>query len=334
MRVLAVDPERPDPAAIAEAADVLRAGGLVAFPTETVYGLGARALDEAAVRKIFAAKGRPSGHPLIAHVEGEAGARAVAAAWSDRASRLAAAFWPGPLTLVVPKEAHVPAAVTGGGDSIAVRAPAHPIARALIAVLGEPLAAPSANRYQSLSPTTAQHVVKGLGDAVDLVLDGGACHAGIESTVLDLRSDPPRVLRPGALDLASLRTVVPDVVLGEEVVAPDASRASPGMDARHYAPRARVVVCERAEVLLHAAKALLQSTRVGVVQRGGEAADGATSIIWRVLPDDPEAYARALFATLHELDDAGCELVVIEDVPDDDRWWAVKDRLRRAATPR
>jgi L-threonylcarbamoyladenylate synthase len=334
MRVLAVDPERPDPAAIAEAADVLRAGGLVAFPTETVYGLGARALDEAAVRKVFAAKGRPSGHPLIAHVEGEAGAREVAAAWSDRASRLAAAFWPGPLTLVVPKEAHVPAAVTGGGDSIAVRAPAHPIARALIAALGEPLAAPSANRYQTLSPTTAQHVVKGLGDAVDLILDGGACHTGIESTVLDMRADPPRVLRPGALDLARLRAVVPDVVLGEEVVPADASRASPGMDARHYAPHARVVVCERAEVALHAAKALLQRTRVGVIQRGGEAPDGATSIVWRILPDDPEAYARALFATLHELDDAGCEVVVIEDVPDDDRWWAVRDRLRRAATPR
>jgi L-threonylcarbamoyladenylate synthase len=329
MRVLVVDPAHPDPAAIAEAVRVLRAGGLVAFPTETVYGLGARALDPRAVEKVFAAKGRPAGHPLIAHVEGEEGGRAVAASWSARASRLARAFWPGPLTLVVPRAPHVPRVVTGGGDTVAVRAPSHPVARALLAAIAEPLAAPSANPYQTLSPTIAAHVVAGLADKVDLVVDGGACDAGIESTVVDVNAEPPRVLRPGALDMARLRGVLPDVVAVPARVAGVAVRASPGMDARHYAPpRARLRICPTRAAAIDEARA--HAPRAGLVVRG--AAGELPGVVVRALGDDPVQYARELFAALHELDGAGCAVIVVEAVPaDDERWWAVGDRLARAA---
>ncbi len=331
MRVVAVDPERPEAGAIEEAVRILRAGGLVAFPTETVYGLGARALDSKAVARVFSAKGRPSGHPLIAHVEGEEGARAIAAEWNERASRLARAFWPGPLTIVVPRGERVPAIVAGGGDSIAVRAPAHEIARALLRALGEPLAAPSANKYQTLSPTTAAHVAKSLGSAVDLILDGGACTAGIESTVVDVRAETARILRPGALDVARLRTVLSDMIAEEKAVAADTVRASPGMDARHYAPRARVFVAtDRPAALRLAQQHSKAGIRVGLVLRGPP--EDLEGIELRVLADEPVEYARDLFATLHALDDTRCEVLVIEDVPaKDDRWWAVADRLRRAS---
>jgi L-threonylcarbamoyladenylate synthase len=317
---------------IALAVRLLREGKLVAFPTETVYGLGARALDAAAVARIFEAKGRPRSHPLIAHVAGEEDARGLAREWSGRASRLARAFWPGPLTLVVPRAGHVPDIVAGGGDSIAVRAPAHPVARALIEALGEPIAAPSANRYQTLSPTRAEHVVKSLGDRVDLVLDGGACESGIESTVVDVRGERARVLRPGALSMAALRAIEGDLEVAEGVVAEDVERASPGMDARHYAPRARVVVAESREGAIAEARSRAERGRVGLVIRGG--ATGATldGIDVRVLPDAPVGYAAALFATLHALDDAGATAIVIEAVPEGEAWWAVADRLKRAAT--
>ena len=197
-RVLTIDPHAPDPAIVAEATRVLLGGGLVAFPTETVYGLGACALDPAAVAKIFVAKSRPPGHPLIVHVLGQDDARQLTSGWTESAERLASAFWPGPLTLVVDRGPLVPPEVTGGGGSVAIRATSHPLARALIAAAG-PLAAPSANRYQSLSATTAAHVVKSLGDNVDLVLDGGASWAGIESTVIDARGPTLRLLRHGAV---------------------------------------------------------------------------------------------------------------------------------------
>ncbi len=335
-RVLKVDAVHPEAGAIAEAARVLLAGGLVAFPTETVYGLGARALDAAAVARVFAAKGRPPGHPLIAHVEGEGAARELAARWDARASAFARAFWPGPLTLVVPRGARVPDAVTGGADSVAIRAPAHPVALALLRAVGGPLAAPSANRYQTLSPTTAAHVVKSLGDAVDLVLDGGACAAGIESTVLDVRAAPPRVLRPGALDLARLRAVDASVVYEAGVVAEGPAHASPGMDARHYAPRARVVVVDgRAATLARAAAEERSGATAGVVVRGAaptsvEAAALGARVLARALADDPERYGRELFATLHAMDDAGCKTIVVEAPPVAEGWWAVSDRLRRA----
>ncbi len=320
--------------ALDEAVAILRGGGLVAFPTETVYGLGGRAFDPEAALRIFAAKGRPQTHPLIVHVEGEADARALAGEWSERAERLARAFWPGPLTLVVPRGARVPAVVAGGGDSVAVRAPAHPVARALLQRLGEPIAAPSANRYQSISPTRAEHVVKSLGDAVGLVLDGGPCEAGIESTVVDVRGEHPRILRPGALGVAALRAIEPDVEASEAVLAEDAARASPGMDARHYAPRARLVVVEtRAEALARARALASADGRVGLVVRGpSPGAGGAGDLLdVRVLPDEPAAFAAALFATLHALDDAGARAIVVEAAPAGEAWWAVADRLKRAS---
>jgi len=333
-RVLTVDATHPEPGAIDEAARVLRAGGLVAFPTETVYGLGGRALDPAALARIFAAKGRPSSHPVIAHVEDVAGARALAADWSETASRLARAFWPGPLTLVVPRASHVPGAIGGGTDSIGIRAPAHGVARALLAAVGEPIAAPSANRYQGVSPTRAEHVLASLGD-VDLVLDGGACDRGLESTVLDLRGEVLRVLRPGSIDLAALRTIEPRVVDSEGAALPaGAARASPGMDARHYAPRASLRLApSRADALAEAAERSRRGQTVGLVLRGpSAAAPGGRRVIVRALPEDPTGYARLLYATLHELDGLSVDSIVVEAVPEDEPWRAVADRLARAST--
>jgi L-threonylcarbamoyladenylate synthase len=334
-RVLHVDAGAPDAGIIAEAVRVLRGGGLVAMPTETVYGLAARALDEAAVARIYAAKGRPAHHPLIAHVEGEAQARALAASWPERASLVAKAFWPGPLTVVVDRALDVPAAVAGGGPSIAIRAPAHPVALALLHALGEPVAAPSANRFQGLSPTTAEHVVKQLGDAVDLVLDAGPCEAGIESTVVDLRGARPRVLRPGALDLAALRRVLPDVESPPtKTVRADDARVSPGMEARHYAPRARLLLADTWEEARRIAYGLASTgARVGLVTHEKRTTSvPEKQVLARTLPRDPAQYARLLYRTLHDLDDAGVDVIVVQGVPDDEAWWAVADRLRRGST--
>jgi L-threonylcarbamoyladenylate synthase len=333
-RVVAIDPAAPDAAVIAEAVRVLRAGGLVAMPTETVYGLAARAADERAIARVYEAKGRPSGHPLIAHVEGEAQARALAASWPDRAARLARAFWPGPLTLVVDRAAHVPAIVAGGGASIAIRAPSHPVAQALLAALGEPVAAPSANRYQGLSPTTAEHVVKELGARVDLVLDAGPCEAGIESTVVDVRGDTPRVLRPGALDLAALRRVLHDIEAQSTSVRGAEPRVSPGMDARHYAPRARLLLADTWEEARRIAYGLASTgARVGLVTHEKRTTSvPENQILARALPRDPAQYARLLYSTLHDLDDAGVDAIVVQGVPRDEAWWAVADRLRRGSS--
>lgn len=331
-RVLTVDARQPDARNVAEAVRVLRGGGLVAFPTETVYGLGARAFEPDAVRRVFAAKGRPRHHPLIVHVTAEDGGRALASVWPEAASIFARALWPGPLTLVVDRKGTVPSVVAGGGPSIAVRAPAHPVALALIDALGEPIAAPSANRYQQLSPTTAAHVVKQLGGAVDLVLDGGPCEAGIESTVVDVRRWPPVVLRPGAVSIAALRALVPDVVRGSYSVSGDDERAAPGMDARHYAPRARLTLALTDDVWSLALAATRAGTRVGLVVRNALAPEDAPpGVLVRRLSSEATTYARHLYETLHELDDAGVETIVAERVPATDAWVAVADRLERAA---
>lgn len=341
MRVLSVDPQRPDAAAVLEAVGVLRRGGLVVFPTETVYGLGCRALDESAIARVFAAKGRPPHHPLIAHVTAERGARELAAEWPSAASRLARSFWPGPLTLVVERASFVPALVAGGGTSIAVRAPSHPIARALLEVLGEPIAAPSANRYQSLSPTRASHAMKALDGAVDLVLDGGTCDAGIESTVIDVRGSSPRVLRPGAVPIGALRDVLPDLELAVDPVESESARPAPGMDRRHYAPRAPLLLERDADTAARAAATLaLQHGSVGLVTLAQgyassvrQPAPSRAAIVHRVLPREPQRYAKHLYSILHELDDAGVKAIVVERVPDDEAWCAVADRLGRAASP-
>jgi L-threonylcarbamoyladenylate synthase len=336
-RVVAVDPHDPDRGALAEAARVLRAGGLVAFPTETVYGLGALALDARALARLYEAKGRPTHHPLIAHTDGEAPARALARSWPETAARLASAFWPGPLTLVVERADHVPAALAGGASSIALRVPSHAVARQLLAVLGEPVAAPSANRYQGLSPTTAAHVVKQLGDRVDLVLDGGPCDAGIESTVVDVRVAPPRVLRPGVVGIEALRAVAPDLQAPRRDPDAGETRASPGMDARHYAPRAplHIAPTHKAAVSLARVLADRHGQPVGVIVRqhgaGAEPVEPARLAL-RVLAGDASGYARLLYATLHDLDDEGVCAIVVHAVPDQPAWWAIADRLARGST--
>ena len=235
-----MDAGHPGPQLLAHAASVIRRGGLVAFPTETVYGLGANALDAAAVARIFAAKGRPSFNPLIVHVPAVAQAQELVTDWPEVAEQLARAFWPGPLTLVLGKRDVVPDIVTAGLANVAVRVPSHPIALALLRAARRPIAAPSANRYTRLSPTTAAHVAASLGDAVDLVIDGGPTTVGIESTVVDVTGPVPRLLRPGMLGLDALRAVVGEVAppVAAPAVDDEAPRPSPGMTARHYAPHA------------------------------------------------------------------------------------------------
>jgi L-threonylcarbamoyladenylate synthase len=331
-RVVPVDAAAPDDATIAEAAALLKAGELVAFPTETVYGLGARALDATALARIFAAKGRPATHPLIAHVRDAAQAATLAADWDARAQALAARFWPGPLTLVVPRAPSVPAALSGGKPTVAVRAPAHPVAQALIAALGEPIAAPSANRYQTVSPTQAAHVVKSLGGRLPLVLDGGSCASGLESTVLDLTQARPTVLRPGALELAALRALVADVVVATGPLADEGARHSPGQDEVHYAPRATLHLLPRDQAILAALADV--SERVGLVVRAPlpEPAGAREGLLVRALPSSAAGFGRELYAALHALDDSGVAQIWVEEPPDDPAWLAVADRLRRAAS--
>jgi L-threonylcarbamoyladenylate synthase len=317
VRILAALPDGPDARAhVAEAAERLRAGRLVAFPTETVYGLGARALDPAAVERVFETKGRPKGHPLIVHVRSEDEARTLASEWSARASRLARAFWPGPLTLVVPRAAHVPDVVTGGLATVAVRAPAHPVALALLEALGEPVVAPSANRFQSLSPTQAEHVARSLEGADVLVLDGGPCARGLESTVVDVTGARARVLRPGPIAPSALEAVLGEPVeVASSSVPTDAPRPSPGMDARHYAPRARLLLADgdaQAERMLAAWPGPGRAMRLR-------------------LSDDPSRAARDLYAELHALDDAGAGAIVVVLPPEGEAWGALRDRLLRAA---
>jgi len=333
MITVRVDPVHPDEESIARAAAVLRAGGLVAFPTETVYGLGAHALDEAAVARIFAAKGRPSFNPLIVHVRDIAAARGLAAEWTRHAQNLAEAFWPGPLTLVLPKRDLVPDSVTAGLGSVALRVPAHAVAAALLAASELPLAAPSANRYTEISPTTADHVAKSLGDRIDMLVDGGPTVVGIESTVLDLSGTRPRLLRPGTVSVSEIEAVVGPLDAAFEPGPPDSARPSPGMVRRHYAPRARLQLfhaSERQDVAAITRAAAGRRERTGaIVFDTLEAVD-----FERRMPREPLSYAAMLYAALHEMDDLGCDLVLVERVPDTADWAGVRDRLARAAEQR
>ncbi|HEU4641886.1 MAG TPA: L-threonylcarbamoyladenylate synthase [Gemmatimonadaceae bacterium] len=328
--IIQVDPLHPEPERIARAASVLRAGGLVAFPTETVYGLGANALDADAVRRIYQAKGRPGYNPLIAHVADEEGARRLASRWPPLAARLAEAFWPGPLTLVVPRRPEVPDVVTAGLDTVAVRAPSHPVARALITAAGVPVAAPSANRFTELSPTLARHVERSLGGRVDLIVDGGPTTVGIESTVVDVSGDAPLLLRPGGISAEELEPLTgPLAAMGP--IAGSEARPSPGMIERHYAPRAelRLFDSDRRGAAADAARVESERGRkVGALLLAPLAAPIRHPIL---MPTDPAAYARALYASLHLLDEEGCDVVLVERVPGTRRWEGVADRLERGA---
>ncbi len=324
-----MDAPTVDSARIAQAVEALKRGGLVAVPTETVYGLAADACNEAAVRAIFAAKGRPADHPVIVHVADASAIDDWARDVPDSARALAAAFWPGPLTLVLKRSPRALDVVTGGQDTVGLRCPAHPWARALLQAFGGALAAPSANRFGQLSPTTAGHVRAALGEkpagALDLILDGGACPVGIESTIVDLSGAQPALLRPGSITRLAL-----EQVLGTPVAEPagDAPRA-PGRLERHYAPRTPLEVVpvdrlgSRLAALFHLRVAVLAPAAVLHTLRAQPAVQVAAS-------EDAEVYARELYANLHELDQAGVERIVVSAPPDGGEWTAVHDRLRRA----
>jgi L-threonylcarbamoyladenylate synthase len=320
---------------IAEAAAALHAGRVVVFPTETVYGLGARALDPRAVQRVFEVKGRPRSHPLIVHVRSEAEAQTYAAEWPPLARALARAFWPGPLTLVVSKADFVPGEITGGSPAVALRVPAHPVALALLAAVGEALVAPSANRYQSISPTRAEHVVQSLEGHDLLVLDAGPCPSGIESTVVDVRDGEARVLRPGALSLQALRAVAPSVQFARTTVPGDAaSRVSPGLGQRHYAPTTPLeVATDRASALARAFALASSGERVGLVlfRDPVRSGNGDPNIAAHVLPGEPASAGAALYALLHELDRQKYAHIIVEPPPAEPGWEAITDRLRRAA---
>jgi len=339
--VITVDAENPDPAAIARAADCLRRGGLVAFPTETVYGLGAHALDRRAVARLFEAKGRPATDPLIVHVTTSSDAAALVTQVPDIARTLASRFWPGPLTLVLPRAAVVPPEVTAGLDTVALRAPAHPVARALLAAARLPIAAPSANLFSRPSPTRAEHVLEDLGGRIDIVLDAGPTHVGVESTVLDLTRTPPVLLRPGAVTLEQLRAIVPEVTLRTATPAPGVAMPSPGLLSRHYAPRTPMTLYEGAPTAardrLRAAvrDALAAGQRVGVLLTAEHAhifRDVPVVVAELGTERDPHAVAARLYAALRELDAAQLDIIVAADLPQEDGLWrALRDRLRRAA---
>ncbi len=317
----------PNAREIEKAVDLLEAGELVAFPTETVYGLGADAGNAFAVARIFAAKGRPATHPLIVHVSSFGAARAWAAEVPAAATKLAEAFWPGPLTLVLPKAAGVPAAVTGGQSSVALRAPAHPVARALLAAFGRGIAAPSANRYGRISPTRAVDVHEELGGRVALVLDGGDCEVGLESTIVACLEGRVTLLRPGSIS----RSQVEDVVGRVEDPGADAPRA-PGRDRSHYAPGTPMSLVAAEDLRQEVDAALARGERVAVLARAAATTD-AGGVTWLRMPEAPAAYGRALYAALRRLDASGADRILVAAVPVGEAWAAVADRLARASAP-
>ncbi|MFZ4731777.1 MAG: L-threonylcarbamoyladenylate synthase [Pirellulales bacterium] len=327
------EPPEATRAALERAVAVLAAGGLVAIPTETVYGLAAVAVDPAAVGRIFTAKGRQSTNPLIVHVADTAMAKSLAAEWPPVAERITARFWPGPVTVVVPRGPRVPEIVTAGGETVALRCPAHPLVRRLIAMLGAPLAAPSANRSLRLSPTTAGHVYESLGARVDLILDGGPCAAGIESTVIDCTATDPVILRPGPVTVDDLGRLLGRPVESAVDWGTGPAR-SPGRLRRHYAPRTPL------EVTDDAPRRVRQLTRSG--RRIGwlcldpdapatRAIAGSTDAVVVPMPADPRAYGSRLYATLHALDRRSLDVIVVDAPPEAPGWDAIRDRLERAS---
>ncbi|MGQ9557637.1 MAG: L-threonylcarbamoyladenylate synthase [Desulfurispora sp.] len=341
--LLAVDPQRPAPDALQRAGELLRRGGLVAFPTETVYGLGASALHEQAVRRIFQAKGRPADNPLIIHIADPDEMAELAVDPAGTGRLLARAFWPGPLTLVLPGRGRVARAATAGLDSVAVRLPAHPVARELIRAAGVPVAAPSANLSGRPSPTTAAHVWEDLAGRVDMILDGGPAGQGVESTVLDLTVTPPLILRPGGVTREELQRVLGRVEVDPAVLdvgrQTDTERPrSPGLKYRHYAPRAALYLYEGEEQAVSRAiqerldRELAAGRRVGVLcRRGHEDFYRGAVVLPLGMPGYPEQVAAGLYAALRQLDEQAVEIILAEGVPATGMGLAVANRLRRAA---
>jgi len=336
----------PDPAtaaALAAAAEKLTNGQLVAIPTETVYGLAANATDPDAVAGIFQAKGRPATNPLIVHVSDESMALTLVSQWPDIAQKAAAAFWPGPLTLVVPKADAVPDIVTAGGRTVALRCPSLKVTHQLIKLSQRPLAAPSANRSEAVSPTTAQHVLEGLGNRIGMILDNGPCEHGLESTVLDCTVNPPKILRPGPISAVQLEQALGISVYSSEPETSGAGQGSgsdtvlrsPGTQQRHYAPRTQLTLSKNAHSVI--TQLIQDGHRVGWLCNSPEESAVQTlakspEVLVIPMPKDPTAYARSLYATLHALDQRGLGRLIVDAVPSGPEWAAVRDRLNRAAT--
>lgn len=340
-KYITVDPLRPDPGILEAAGAVLRRGGLAAFPTETVYGLGADALNGSAVAKIFTAKGRPADNPLIVHVADKEAIGGLVRKLTGAAEALFNAFWPGPLTVILPAGGAVPAQVTAGLDTVAVRMPAHPIALGLIRAAGVPVAAPSANKSGRPSPTTAKHVLDDLDGRIDLILDGGPAGIGVESTVVDLTAAVPLVLRPGGVTPEDLRRVLGDVAVDPAVrsgLKGESRPRSPGMKYTHYAPRAPLYLIEgeteaAAVKIMELARAHQAcGRRVGILSyNGGRDYSAAGEVVPAGRRDRPDTVAAALYAALRRFDEIGVDVILAESLPEKGVGLAVMNRLRRAA---
>lgn len=336
--VIHVDREHPDPATITRAAQVIRSGGLVAFPTETVYGLGANALSAAAVQHIFAAKGRPANDPLIVHVADIDALREITLDFPAIAAQLAREFWPGALTLILMKRPIVPDAVTAGQPSVAVRMPDHPVAQALIRAAGVPIAAPSANRFSRPSPTTAAHVLHDLDGRVDLILDGGSTRIGVESTIVDLTAPIPTVLRPGGIALERLQAVIPTIAFHPRHVLEDEIAPAPGTLLKHYSPDARMLVyvgseekaIERMRIEAHRQHSAGQRVGIMVLDEQAVHFQGSGAQI-ALMGATLEMMATNLFGALRDLDAAGVSAILVHAPAQSGIGLAVTDRLLRAA---
>jgi L-threonylcarbamoyladenylate synthase len=318
--------------AVHRAAEFLRAGEIVALPTETVYGLAANALDEKAIAKIFQIKGRPANNPIIVHVAGSEMAKRCVQNWPELADKLSKAFWPGPLTLVLTRSKMIPNVVTAGGETVGIRWPSHPFIQAVIRECNFPLAAPSANLSNRVSPTNAEHVRAQLGGEISLIVDGGQSQVGIESTVLDLSAGPPQILRPGMIHAESLAAVCGEIQNSKFKIQNSALR-SPGLLEKHYSPKAKLIVLnwrDEADLRSQLSTINSQPSTSHVIAHtkipSGEDFEGVS-----VIPHDAEAFARAIYAELHRCDEEGAELIVVEAPPESAEWSGIADRLRRAA---
>ncbi|MDD5319898.1 MAG: L-threonylcarbamoyladenylate synthase [Methylococcales bacterium] len=324
-----------DDAAIEYAANLLRQGRLVAFPTETVYGLGADASKPDAVRRIFQAKGRPADHPLIVHIPSVDCLNDWALTVPDAAYQLAARFWPGPLAMILNKKSEVPLVVTGGQNTVGLRMPDHPVALRLLHAFGSGIAAPSANRFCRISPTQAVHVAEELGDAVDLILDGGACQVGVESTIVDLSGNRPKLLRPGQITRRGIEAVLQTELMIGFPQSNQSTMRAPGMMAVHYAPVTAAVLCATGQLPEMVQEMTAHDKKIGILalSRDARIASIESSLIRVIrMPGQAEDYAQTLYTSLRELDSLQLDMILVEQPPETEAWRAINDRLCKATS--